>query len=386
MTRWPWRKDGGDGDAAASGQASAGSSGGAPLAAGGIRQTAARSTGGTWQEVFHSGNATGSDGAFVNTGIYNSTVNLPPEALRSPAEVDAFAGLDDLPYRPGLFVGRGCELDRLDAALAAPGAALVQAVHGLGGIGKSTLAAHWAATRPHGRAPIRWITADSPAAIRQGLADLATALQPVLAQVLPDMALAEWGLQWLASHTGWLIVLDNANDPADIARLIARAPSGRFLITSRLATAWSDATTLVRLDILEPPESLALLTRIATAHSPGRDLDGAAGLCAELGHLPLAIEQAAAYLAQNPRANRVDGGTVRSAYDAAVRRREGTKSRRSPRAGHWRHQRAWLRHEPGAGRLRRPSRPDRSDRAARPGRLHSHRARGSRDRARDGRP
>ncbi|MFJ2170395.1 tetratricopeptide repeat protein, partial [Streptomyces griseofuscus] len=197
-------------------------------------------------------------------------------------------------------MGRGNELERLDAALAAPGAALVQAVHGLGGIGKSALAAHWAATRPHGHAPVRWIIADSPAAVRQGVADLATALQPVLAKVLPVEALAEWGLQWLASHTGWLIVLDNVADPAHIAGLLARARGGRFLITSRLATAWSNAVTLVRLDVLHSDESLALFTKIATATSPGRSLDGATDLCDELGHLPLAIEQAAAYLAQNP--------------------------------------------------------------------------------------
>ncbi|MCZ0209574.1 tetratricopeptide repeat protein, partial [Streptomyces sp. UMAF16] len=250
--------------------------------------------------MLRSGDATATGGGIAVSGIYNSTVHLAPGELRPPAEVEARAGLDDLPHGPGLFVGRGNELERLDAALAAPGAALVQAVHGLGGIGKSTLAAHWAATRPHGHAPVRWITADTPAAVRQGLADLATALQPVLARALPVEALAEWGLQWLASHTGWLIVLDNVTDPADIAGLLARARGGRFLITSRLATAWSDAVTLVRLDVLHPDESLALLTRIATATSPGRSLEGAADLCDELGHLPLAVEQAAAYLAQNP--------------------------------------------------------------------------------------
>ncbi|GHE45913.1 tetratricopeptide repeat protein [Streptomyces vinaceus] len=254
---------------------------------------------GAGQVVINSGDATATGGGYAITGIFSPTVHLPPEAMRAPAEVDAPTGLDNLPHRPALFVGRGKELDRLDAALVTPGAALVQAVHGLGGVGKSTLVAHWAATRPHGCAPVRWITADSPAGVEQGLASLTTALQPALATALPVEGLAEWGLQWLASHTGWLIILDNVNDPADIAPVIARAPGGRFLITSRLATAWNDATTLVRLDVMEEAESLALLTRTTTAAGP-RDLDGAADLCTELGHLPLAVAQAAAYLAQNP--------------------------------------------------------------------------------------
>ncbi|MEU4682556.1 tetratricopeptide repeat protein, partial [Streptomyces xinghaiensis] len=234
------------------------------------------------------------------TGDNATAVQLPPEALVSPAEVQAPPGLDNLPVRPDTFVGRAHELERLDAALSSGGQAVVQAVHGLGGIGKSTLAAHWAATRPHGHAPVRWINADSPAAVQQGLADLATALQPALSKALTADALAERAAQWLATHADWLIVLDNVNDPADITGLLARAPGGRFLITSRLATAWTSATTVIRLDILDPDESLDLFTLITTAADPERDLDGAADLCEELGHLPLAVEQAAAYLAQNP--------------------------------------------------------------------------------------
>ncbi|MFF4291436.1 tetratricopeptide repeat protein, partial [Streptomyces sp. NPDC001633] len=245
--------------------------------------------------MIQSGNATASHGGIAVTGIFSPTVNLPPETMRPPAQVDAPVGLDDLPYRPAQFVGRSRALDQLDAALSTPGTVLV---HGLGGIGKSTLAAHWAATHPHGCTPVRWIAADSFAAVQQGLASLATALQPALAHALPAEALTEYGLQWLASHTGWLLIVDNVNDPADISWLIARAHGGRFLITSRLTTTWSNTTT-VRLDVLEEGESLALLTRITSAIGP-RDLDGAADLCAELGHLPLAIEQAAAYLAQNP--------------------------------------------------------------------------------------
>ncbi|WP_159474492.1 FxSxx-COOH system tetratricopeptide repeat protein [Streptomyces caniferus] len=235
------------------------------------------------------------------TGDGALAVSLPPDVLRPPAQIPAPPGLDTLSGRPGLFVGRTEELDRLDEALATPGGAVVQAVHGLGGIGKSTLAAHWAATRAHGCYPARWVTADTPAGVQQGLTDLAGALQPALTGTLPSEALAEWALQWLASHTGWLLILDNVNDPADIAPLLDRTHAhGRFLITSRLATAWHHIPTVVRLDVLAAADALDLLTRTATHTAPGRNMDGAEDLCAELGQLPLAIEQAAAYLAQNP--------------------------------------------------------------------------------------
>ncbi|GEB60108.1 FxSxx-COOH system tetratricopeptide repeat protein [Streptomyces gardneri] len=235
----------------------------------------------------------------VMTGDGARAVELPAEALRPPAQVDAPPGLDDLPLHRGPFVGRTSELQRLDAALAAPGGVLVQAVHGLGGVGKSTLAAHWAATRSHGCVPIRWINADSPTGVHEGLVALATSLQPALAEALTQGALAEYALQWLATHTGWLLILDNVNDPGDIAPLLARAPGGRFLITSRLATTWHDVTTVVRLDVLDQAEAVDLLTRRAATTAPGRNMDGAAELCAELGYLPLAVEQAGAYLAQN---------------------------------------------------------------------------------------
>ena len=126
---------------------------------------------------------------------------------------------------------------------------------------------------------------------------LRSALQPALSGVLPLEALREGAVQWLAAHQGWLLILDNVTDPADVAPLLARAPAGRYLITSRRATGWHATAVPVRLDVLDPGEAQALLTAILT-QDQSRQVDGVGELCADLGFLPLAVEQAGAYLAQ----------------------------------------------------------------------------------------
>ncbi|RLK22586.1 tetratricopeptide repeat protein [Micromonospora sp. M71_S20] len=222
---------------------------------------------------------------------------LPPEALVAPEAVPAPAGLVNLPVRR-LFVGREDALGWLDRTVLDPGVVVVQAVHGLGGIGKSTLVAQWAATHRDEHRPTWWITADSPAALDAGLVALAVALQPGLGAALPSPALREWAVRWLACHDGWLLILDNVIDPDHITDLLARLPRGRILVTSRRATGWPDLVTPLHLDVLEPDQAVDLLTEIVSRAGAAIDPADAAAVCDELGYLPLAVEQAGAYLAQ----------------------------------------------------------------------------------------
>ncbi|MET9410230.1 tetratricopeptide repeat protein [Streptomyces sp. NPDC002935] len=254
---------------------------------------------------------------------------LPPEAFTSMAELAAPQGLVKLPPYPNRFVGRAQLLTRLDEMLESPGGVVVQAVHGLGGIGKSTLAAYWAATHATGRHPIWWITADSPATLDAGLAALATALQPALSDVLSFEALRERAVQWLAAHHGWLVILDNVNDPADISSLLARTRGGRFLITSRRTTGWHDLATSIPMDVLDRAEAVDLLTGVLN-RSHACDLDGADDLCRELGCLPLAIEQAGAFITETGSTPR-DYLDLLATYPAAMYRHsaEGTDTSRT---------------------------------------------------------
>ncbi|MCZ0980190.1 hypothetical protein O1L60_17680 [Streptomyces diastatochromogenes] len=230
--------------------------------------------------------AAGGDIGKVVTGDFSTQIEhgvvLPAHALSVPEK-----GLVHLPERTTLFVGRTEELSRLDAG--APSG--VHVLCGLGGIGKSTLAAHWAAGRLDDHNPVWWITAETPGELDAGLAALARAMQPAYVGVLPDDALRERALQWLATHDDWLLILDNVSDPADVKPLLARATGGRVLITTRRATGWQDLAETIAVPELDPAEAAALFTRVC----PG---DGVPEVCAELGHLPLALRQAAAYCAE----------------------------------------------------------------------------------------
>ena len=109
-----------------------------------------------------------------------------------------------------------------------------------------------------------------------------------------------WALGWLQTHRGWLLVLDNVEDVADIEPLLGQvAGRGRVVVTTRrnLGTArWVRlGLTPLRLGVLDRAASVQLLSRLTGSG----DVEGAGRLAGVLGDLPLALEQAAAYVSQH---------------------------------------------------------------------------------------
>ncbi|GAA0931066.1 hypothetical protein GCM10009575_035630 [Streptomyces rhizosphaericus] len=226
-----------------------------------------------------------------------------PLVLPVPHDVSTPHGLHNLPRPLGhRFVGREAELAALEQTLRprherAAKHVVTQAMSGLGGIGKSTLALHFAHVHRHEYTAVWWIDAETPETITDSLAQLTTRANPGTdTSSTPSTTLAEWALAWLETHPGWLLVFDNATHPDHLAPYVARLTGGDHLITSRLTHGWYDlATTPLHLDVLTPPAATTLLRQLTGLSNSDEPLT-VKELVDELGYLPLALEQAGAYI------------------------------------------------------------------------------------------
>lgn len=241
----------------------------------------------------------------TNTGVISAgdsatidarTIHLPPDAIRAPAEITAAQGVHNLSARNLVFVDRDEDMAQLEAVMSQEPAPSPPVVHGLGGTGKSTLALHFAHRNLTRYNPVWWISADSPVNITTGLAALAARLNPYADFAAKTSAeAASWAVGWLQAHDGWLIVLDDAKSPRAVESVLGTLTSGRQLITSRRATGWHRVARPLPLAALPPDAALDMLMQIV---NPGDDSDRTLleRLAAELGYLPLALDQAAAYI------------------------------------------------------------------------------------------
>src|SRR4051812_20358190 len=148
-----------------------------------------------------------------------------------PGFAGALPAVWKVPPRNPHFTGRDDMLTELRRRLHAGEATLVvQALYGLGGVGKTQLAIEYAHRYPVDYDLVWWIDAEQPVLIPDQLAALAARLglppRPTVADTV-DRLLAE-----LRGRDRWLLIFDNANYPQDIAGY-RPGGAGHVLITSR---------------------------------------------------------------------------------------------------------------------------------------------------------
>ncbi|MFC9636456.1 NB-ARC domain-containing protein [Streptomyces mirabilis] len=266
---------------------------------------------------------TGSSGAPVITADHGGVAarNIGELHQHAPARTPAVwpHQVGQIPPQAGSFQDRA-EAARLAQALAQGGTAVVGpasgvlasgVLTGMGGVGKTQLAAHYARTAwQSGEVDVLvWITAASATAAAAGYTQAGT-------EVLgadPELAAQEF-LAWLepkpqARPCRWLVVLDDIADPGDLhGWWPPTSPHGRTLVTTRRkdAALAGHGRRLIEVGLFTPAESLAYLTGALAAGGRHETDEQLAALAQDLGHLPLALSQAAAYL--------IDAGMTCTAY------------------------------------------------------------------------
>jgi tetratricopeptide (TPR) repeat protein len=214
-------------------------------------------------------------------------------AYRRPADtqIESF----DLPDRLASFIGRSEQLQSIEAALSQGAEATVThaskrvVIEGLGGIGKTALAAEYAHRRRNSYAGICWCAAESREQLSSSLAALAVALK-ISAVGMDTEKAAKAALQYFAKRSDvWLLIYDNVTSPKYIADMLPKG-GAHLIVTSRYPN-WTTWENVLFLDVLPQADAERLLHRRAQRH---RDV-GAAALLTALGRLPLALDHAAAY-------------------------------------------------------------------------------------------
>ncbi|MGH3973866.1 MAG: tetratricopeptide repeat protein, partial [Pseudonocardiaceae bacterium] len=236
--------------------------------------------------------ARGAQGVQAGEGNLQINVYAEAQSVVWPHQVGS------VPLLADCYQHRERETAGLDEALTAGTVVLTQVLSGLGGVGKTQLAAGYARRlwAQHGVELLVWVTASSRPAVQATYAQAAAEIGHLPSQDVERAA--AWFLGWLQTTSrSWLVVLDDVADPADLRGLWPTGPCGRTVVTTRCRDAvLTDCDRrLIDIGLYTTNEAVAYLQNKLGAVGT-HVMAEAAELAADLGYLPLALAQAATFI------------------------------------------------------------------------------------------
>ena len=248
---------------------------------------------------------------------------LEPDDLRRVLavlrdEMSAISGILQPALRPRnfpfpsigeLFIGREdffADIRRgLDEARAAGRHDPNHVIWGLGGIGKTRAVLEYAWQHEEDYSALLFVSGETPEKLTEAIAVLTGVLGIACEDGAPTDTRCALALEWLRANKGWLLIIDNVEEPAAVAAVEARLASlsaGHVIITARLG-AWKKGTIPLELRELTSEAAVRYLLadtagKRAPAATPDKDRADAAALARDVDHLSLALETAAAYIRQ----------------------------------------------------------------------------------------
>lgn len=221
-----------------------------------------------------------------------SGMAVPPLPPADEGNVSTPRVWGNIPPRNPNFTGRKDLLELLARRLReGTTTVLPEALHGMGGVGKTQLAIEYAYRHQAEYDLVWWIPAERPGQIGQSLVELANrlGLKTSSEANIAGPAVRE-ALREGRPYARWLLIFDNAESPERVRHYFPTGGSGTILVTSR-NRRWSLVGGSLEVDVFTREESKELLRRDG---APIEE-DEADRLAEALGDLPLALEQAAAW-------------------------------------------------------------------------------------------
>jgi SEFIR domain len=224
----------------------------------------------------------------------------PGSSIALPVSPPQSAAISNFPDRSPFFTGRAGVLLAVHKALAEHGRV---ALSGLGGVGKTQTAVEYGHRHVQEYNYVFWAIADSREALASSYLTVARLLNLPEVGAQDQTLAADAVKRWLASHHGWLIILDNADDLVMARAFIPPGKNGHVLLTTR-ARAAGAVPRLVEIQEMGTEEGALFLLRRSKYITPNAlfeaaeptDRARAKEIAMQLDGLPLALDQAAAYI------------------------------------------------------------------------------------------
>ena len=219
--------------------------------------------------------------------------------IGSSPEKEPSENIIKLPYPPNPnFTGRQEFLSALAQPLnQAATSPKIFALVGNGGMGKTQIALQHAHIPENDFKYVWWLRSEEPSTLLDDYIGMAE-----------DLNLPGWNLRdtdqtvksvkrWLECEcsSNWLLVFDNAQEPDDLMIYLPVAGSGQVIITSRLSV-WDGMAKTLEVGVFQKDEKKNESVDFLLKRTAKNDRKGATNLAQELGGMPLALEQAGAYI------------------------------------------------------------------------------------------
>ncbi|TKK89308.1 tetratricopeptide repeat protein [Herbidospora galbida] len=221
----------------------------------------------------------------LSQAAHSTSDGAPPVWERVPPKNPHFTGREDL------LLALRDNVAQVSTVVLEPRASALQ---GQGGVGKTQLAIEYAWRYRRHYDVVYWIPAEKRELVPASLAALAPHLGlPTSAGLgIEETArTVKRALERGEPYRKWLLIFDNADDPASLRDYIPSGP-GHALITSR-NPQWGSRVQTLRVDVFDREESKTFLAKRIRRELPDEKLDI---LAEKLGDLPIALEQAGALM------------------------------------------------------------------------------------------